>query len=171
MAETLQQYLDRLAGYIEDKDPLSIQAQTAAKLNRLTTELSEQQLLFRPAAEKWAVIEILAHLAEDEVAASWRYRQMIERDGAVLAGLDQELWARVGDYRRWKSKEAVELFRLMRQANLRMLRSLSPAQWERSGEHAERGRLTARDLARHMAAHDINHIRQIERILALQATS
>jgi NADPH:quinone reductase-like Zn-dependent oxidoreductase len=35
-----------------------------------------------------------------------------------------------------------------------MLESLSPEQWKRSGDHAERGRLTVVDLARHMAAHD-----------------
>ena len=32
-------------------------------------------------------------------------------------------------------------------------------------EHAQR-RMTVGDLARHMAAHDVNHILQIERILA-----
>lgn len=33
------------------------------------------------------------------------------------------------------------------------------------GNHAERGRMTIHDLARHMAAHDINHILQIEHLL------
>jgi hypothetical protein len=31
--------------------------------------------------------------------------------------------------------------------------------------HAERGKLTVQDLCRHMAAHDINHIDQIGKIL------
>ncbi len=47
-----------------------------------------------------------------------------------------------------------------------MLGRLSADEWERAGEHAERGRLTVRELARHMAAHDMNHIEQIERLLA-----
>jgi hypothetical protein len=49
-----------------------------------------------------------------------------------------------------------------------MLESLSPEQWKRSGDHAERGGLTVVDLARHMAAHDINHLRQIERLLPIE---
>ena len=37
----------------------------------------------RPAAGQWSVGAILAHLAEDELASSLRYRQMIEQDGAT----------------------------------------------------------------------------------------
>lgn len=165
MSETIEQYRERLAGYVKDKDPLSIQRQTAAQLAVLIAEASEQELTTRPAAEKWSVVEILAHLAEDEIVTSWRYRQMIEADGCSLAGFDQDLWARLGKYRNWNASEALELFRLLRGANLRMLDSLLPAQWQCSGEHAERGRMTVADLARHMAAHDVNHIKQVETLL------
>jgi DinB superfamily len=100
---------------------------------------------------------------------SWRYRQMIEHDGETLQGFDQELWARLGDYQTWDAREALHLFRLLREANLRMLVGLSPQQWERSGNHVERGKITVRDLARHMAAHDINHLKQIEQLLTVEA--
>lgn len=165
MAEPLKEYLQRLAGYIAGDDPLAIQRQTAAKISALIAGLSVHELTFRAEAEKWSIVEILAHLAEDEMATGWRYRQMIERDGVLLSGFDQELWAKLGAYRTWNSDEALALFRLLRNANLRMLHSLSPEQWEHSGDHAERGRLTVADLARHMAAHDVNHLRQIERLL------
>jgi hypothetical protein len=31
--------------------------------------------------------------------------------------------------------------------------------------HAERGRISVRDLARHMAGHDANHVEQIRKLL------
>ena len=34
--------------------------------------------------------EIVGHLLDDEIATGWRYRQMIENDGALLAGFSQE---------------------------------------------------------------------------------
>jgi hypothetical protein len=46
-----------------------------------------------------------------------------------------------------------------------MLRHLSSEEWQRHGMHAERGRMSVQDLARHMAGHDMNHIDQIRRIL------
>ena len=168
MLETAEQYRKRLAGYIEGEDPLSIQRQTPAKLARLIDGVSIQQLGHRPSPDKWSIIEILAHLAEDELATSWRYRQMIEHDGETLHGFDQELWGRLGNYATWGVGEALELFRLLREANLRMLGTLSPEQWECSGNHVERGKLTVRELACHMSAHDINHVTQIERLLAVQ---
>lgn len=104
-------------------------------------------------------------MAEDELVSSWRYRQMVEQDGAILNGFDQDLWAALGKYSQWTVGEALELFRLLREANLRMLNGLSAEQWECSGNHTERGHLTVRTLARHMAAHDINHLKQIEKQL------
>ncbi len=170
MTETDEQYRKRLAGYIEGKDPLRIQRETPAKLARLIDGVSSEHLRRRPAPDKWSVVEILAHLAEDELASSWRYRQMLEHDGETLHGFDQELWAALGNYATWSVREALELFRLLRQANLRMLDTLSPGQWEHSGNHVERGKLTVRELARHMAAHDINHVKQIETLLAVQSS-
>jgi uncharacterized damage-inducible protein DinB len=165
MPETHEQYLLRLGSYIEGQDPIAIQSQTAPNLAQLIAGLSAEQLSVRPSPEKWSATEVLAHMAEDEIATAWRYRQMIERDGGPLSGFDQDLWATLGNYAAWPPHDALELFRLLREANLRMLATLSPEQWERSGQHAERGRLTVRALARHMAAHDINHLRQIETLL------
>jgi hypothetical protein len=104
-------------------------------------------------------------MAEDEIVSHWRYRQMIEFDGAPLASFDQDLWATLGDYSSRNPHESLELFRLMREANLRMLERLTPEQWLRSGMHAERGKITVQDLARHMAGHDRNHIEQIRKNL------
>lgn len=47
----------------------------------------------------------------------------------------------------------------------RFLQQLAPDQWACFGIHTERGRITVRDLAVHMAGHDANHIEQIRRIL------
>ena len=163
--ETAEQYRDRLAGYVRNQDPLAVQREAPARLASLIEGLSTQQLSRRPAPDKWSIVEILAHLAEDELSSSWRYRQMIEHNGVKLLGFDQDEWARLGDYASWNINEALEMFRLLREANLRMFAQLTPEQWERYGIHAERGKITVRELCRHMAAHDMNHIDQVRRIL------
>jgi hypothetical protein len=169
MAESADEYRKRLDGHTEGKDPLRIQAETPARMARMIDGFTDEQIGGRPAPDRWSTLEILAHMAEDEFASSWRYRQMIEHDGVTLQGFDQDLWARLGRYAAWNASEALELFRLLREGNLRVLRSLSSEQWERSGNHVERGRLTVRELARHMAAHDINHIEQIGKLLGVES--
>lgn len=71
----------------------------------------------------------------------------------------------MGDYASRVPHESLDLFRLVRTANLQFLQQLAPDQWESVGIHAERGRITVRELSTHMAGHDTNHIEQIRKIL------
>jgi hypothetical protein len=159
------QYQTRLHSYTEGKNFLAMQEDAIRILAQLIDGVADSQLTRRPAPEKWSVVEIIAHLAEDELATSWRYRQMLESSGCALAGFDQDQWARLGDYAAWSPPEALQMFQLLREANLRMLRRLTEEEWDKFGIHAERGKITVRDLARHMAGHDINHVDQIRAIL------
>ena len=163
---TVNNYQTKLNSYVAGKDPLQMQAETPRLLAGLLNGVPDAKLSQRPLPDKWSVKEIIAHLAEDELVTSWRYRQMIENSGCALASFDQDQWARLGDYGSWKPTEALDMFRLLRDANLRVLRNLPPDEWERFGVHAERGRISVRDLAQHMAGHDRNHVDQIRSILA-----
>jgi uncharacterized damage-inducible protein DinB len=159
-------YQTKLQAHVAGKDPIAMQSETPRLIAALIKGVTDAKLAQRPRSDKWAVTEIIAHLAEDELVTSWRYRQMIENSGCALPSFDQDQWARLGDYRSWKAADALDMFRLLREANLRMLERLSNNEWERFGVHAERGRISVRDLARHMAGHDMNHVDQIRSILS-----
>ena len=159
-------YLARIRELAPAKDPLAAQAQAPVLLAEIIATVLAERLTLRPAPNKWSIGEILAHLAEDEIATAWRYRQMVENSGTVLAGFDQDLWANLGNYSARNPRDSLVLFRLLRDSNLGFLRALSPEQWDCFGIHAERGRITVRDLAIHMAGHDANHIQQIQTILS-----
>jgi hypothetical protein len=159
------EYLLRIRRHAVGVNPLEAQAQTPDVLAELIGEVSDAQLAERPGPDKWSIGEILAHLAEDEIATAWRYRQMVEHSGIELAGFNQDLWAKIGNYGRRAPRESLELFKLLRSVNLEFLNGLSAEQWSCFGIHAERGRITVEDLAAHMAGHDANHVEQIRRIL------
>lgn len=160
------EYLARIREQAAGKDPLAAQAESPALIAELIANVPADQLTHRPAPGKWSVAEILAHLAEDEIASAWRYRQMVEHSGLDLAGFDQDLWASLGNYSVRDPQDSLTLYRLLRETNLHFLRALTPEQWDSFGMHAERGRLTVRELASHMVGHDTNHIRQIQNILS-----
>ena len=144
---------------------LARQREAPGRLAQLIANAPQEALRQEPAPGKWSVVAILAHLAEDELSSSWRYRQMLENSGVALTSFDQEEWARRGEYAFWDTHEALEMFRLLREANVRLLAGLSVEEWQRCGVHAERGRFTVAELAFHMTEHDANHIEQIRRIL------
>jgi hypothetical protein len=165
MQETAQQYIGRILGHVEGQDAIKLQRGTAAKLNKLTRGLTPKQLRWQPAPGKWSIAEIVAHLADVEIVASWRMRSIIGADGISIQPFDQDVWASTFEYNKREPKQSLEVFRVLRENNLAMLRALPPEAWERHGMHLERGRETIAHLTRMFAGHDTNHVLQIEQIL------
>jgi len=64
------------------------------------------------------------------------------------------------------ARKSVEHFRAFREANLDLLKSLTPEQWKHHGMHSARGREAIEHIVRIYAGHDLNHLQQIERILS-----
>lgn len=166
MKETVQQYIQRINGYVEGKQPLAVQAATAKKLDRLIKGVSTRKLRKRPASDKWSVSEILAHLADAEIVGSFRMRLILGAPGTPIAAFDQDAWVMSGHYEKRDPRESLDLFRALREANLALLKSLTSKQWKHYGMHAERGQETIEHIVRMFAGHDINHLQQAERILA-----
>jgi hypothetical protein len=165
MNETPQQYTQRILGYVEGKQPLEVQASTPGKLERLIKGLSVTKLRERPAADRWSVSEIVAHLADAEIVTGFRMRLILGAPGAPIAAYDQNSWVTSGHYEKRDPLKSVEQFRVLREANLALLESLTPEQWKHYGMHSERGQETMELIVRMAAGHDINHLQQIERIL------
>ena len=166
MSETPQQYTQRILGYVEGKQPLAVQAATAKKLDRLIKGVSTAKLRKRPAPEKWSVSEIVAHLADGEIVGAFRMRLILGSPGAHIVAYDQDQWVTSGHYDKRDPRESVEQFRVLREANLALLKSLKPEQWKDYGVHSERGQESIEQIVRMFAGHDINHLQQIEKILA-----
>jgi len=166
MKETVQQYVQRVTSYVEGKRPLTVQAATAKKLDRLIKGVPTAKLLKRPAPDKWSVGEILAHLADAEIVGGFRMRLILGAPGTPIAAFDQDAWVTSGHYAKRDPHKSVEQFRVIREANLALLKSLAPEQWKHYGMHSERGQESIEDLVLRFAGHDINHLRQIEGILA-----
>jgi len=165
MPETAQQYTQRIMANAHGQDPIKVQSATPKKMARLIKGIPPAKLRKRPAPEKWSVAEILAHLADVEIVIGWRMRSILGNPGTPVQAYDQNAWVIAGHYEKRDPKKSVELQRTMREANLALLKSLSPEQWKHFGQHAERGQESIEHIVLMVAGHDINHISQIERIL------
>jgi uncharacterized damage-inducible protein DinB len=164
MAETAQQYIQRILGNLDGQEPLKVQQSTAKKLASLIKPLSKKQLTQRPAPDKWSIAEILAHLADAEVAGSWRMRLIVGNNGVPIQAFDQDAWADAFAYAKRDPAKSLEAFRALRENNLRMLKGLREDLWENYGMHEERGKETISHIVRMFAGHDLNHVKQVEEI-------
>ena len=166
MSETARQYVQRITAHVKGKQPLSVQATTAKRLDRLIKGVPASRLRKRPAADKWSINEIVAHLGDAEIVVGFRMRLILGAPGAPIAACDQDSWVTSGHYEKRDSRRSVEQFRIVREANLALLKSLTPEQWKHYGIHSERGQETIVHIVRMMAGHDINHLQQIEQIMS-----
>lgn len=171
MTETPQQYTARIMSKVNSEEPLKIQAATPRKIERLLKSASVAKLRKRPAPGKWSVAEIVAHLADAEIVVGWRVRSILGAPGTPIQAFDQDAWAAAGHYEQRNPKGSLAQLRATREANLALYKSLSPEQWKHYGMHSERGQESIEHIARMMAGHDVNHLQQIERILAPKKTA
>jgi hypothetical protein len=165
MPETAQEYTQRLLSYAADKEPLRLQQAAPKKLAALLKGKSSKQLMRRPGPDKWSVAEIVAHLADAELAISWRLRQVLANNAIPIQAYDQDLWAKTFNYAKRNPRQSLANFTSLREANMALLKSVSRKLWENYGVHQERGNESVNHVVRMVAGHDLNHLQQIGKIL------
>ena len=78
--------------------------------------LPDKVLRYKPAPDKWCILEILGHLADIEIVYAYRLRQMLADKKPVIAPMDQDDWARNLGYMETPPAELVALYGLNRHA-------------------------------------------------------
>jgi hypothetical protein len=169
--ETAQQYTKRILSHSEGQDALKIQAATPKKLERLIKGVSPAKLRKKPAPEKWSIAEIIAHLADVEIVVGWRMRSILGAPGSDVQAYDQDAWNASLHYDKRDPRKDLIQQRIIREANLALLKTLAPDQWKHFGMHSERGQESIEHIVKMIAGHDLNHIQQIEQILAPKKTT
>jgi hypothetical protein len=127
--------------------------------------LSDRVLGYKPAPDKWCILEILAHLADIEIVYGYRMRQMLADKEPVIAPIDQDDWATNLRYIERPAAESLDLYRAGRLANIRLLRQVGLANLDKGAFHPERQRkVTVREIMEMLLGHGPNHLAQIERL-------
>ena len=137
---------------------------TRVVLRALVDGVEDARLRRRPTPGEWAIIEVVAHLADTEERALGRVRRMVAEEDPELAPFDQEALA---EQRRYIDLELEgELARLeeLRRQQLALLDGLDGWGWERTGRHGQHGRMSVELYETHVAAEEVDHLAQIARL-------
>ena len=150
--------------YLGSRDPLVVLDETPKRIRELTTALGSDGLSHSYAPGKWTVCQILTHLAQVEMIFGTRLRQALTMKDYVVQPFDQDQWMA----REPLPESAVVIDALcnMRQWNLKLFHSLSPAEQARTFLHPEQGTISVRWLIEVLAGHDLNHLAQLEIVAA-----
>lgn len=162
-------YTRRLLSLLGDRDPLEVQRELVPWLRAAVEGLDDATLRRPEAPGKWSVLAVVRHLADSELVYRYRMRLIVAQPGVAVPAYDQDAWATGLRYDEDSVEDALAELEALRGADLAWLAGLDDEELERSGVHAERGPESVRHIVRLLAAHDLVHRRQIERIKAAVA--
>lgn len=136
----------------------------------LLLSLPPAETEWRPAPDKWNLLEVVCHLRDEEVE-DFRTRTQfcLELPKKVTEGLfpppfDPTKWVTERKYAEDNYVMAVAAFLNERTASIDWLRSLDNPDWERGYVHKEAGLMKAEYFLTNWLAHDYLHLQQILRL-------
>ncbi len=139
-------------------------AEKSPKLTAVAVSgLPDKTLRYKPAPDKWCILEILGHLADVEIVFGHRIRQMLADPKSTITPMDQDAWARNLGYLETPPAEMIALYGVNRHANLQILRRLKASDLEKSAFHPELKReWRLAEIVEKLDTHSAKHLEQIE---------
>jgi uncharacterized damage-inducible protein DinB len=141
-------------------DAQAVIAETPVRLGRVLERVTAEEAEVRPAVGKWNLREVMAHLADCEIAWSWRLRIAYEKERAEMQPFDQDPWAKM--YGQYSMEMAKATFFALRAWNVALVEGLSEADKRKAIVHPERGEETLWTIVQIMAGHDLHHLKSLE---------
>lgn len=137
---------------------------TPGILRGLMAELTDDDARWKPAADRFSIAEVLAHLAHSE---SHCYRMRLDRFMTETRPAFEPDDARMylDLYRNADPEEVFDRFEEQREANVEYLRGLPTEAGGRVALHREAGQITLNQMLHEWALHDLGHIRQIAELV------
>ena len=109
------------------------------RLRSAVTGLSREQMISRPIAGRWSVLEVVCHLVDTDANIAHRIKRILSEDRPVFDRVQPDLMQAALAYHERDVEEELTLFDLGRRQIGRIL-AASPAEaWERTGVVGDRG--------------------------------
>jgi hypothetical protein len=136
----------------------------AGAIERLAQDVSAEQARWKPAPDRWSVLEVVNHLYDEE-REDFRARLdiLLHRPEQPFAPIDPPRWANERKYNERDLGESLEKFLREREASLTWLKGLNTPNWEHAIAHPS-GRISAGDMLASWVAHDLLHVRQLAKL-------
>jgi len=154
------EYAPSFSGYVghvtEDEIIPVLRSQPDA-LDVLLARVAPDRETYRYAEGKWSIREIVGHLIDGERVFGYRALCIARGESQNLPGFDENEYMLSAPYDGIDLEDLLSEFRLVRLANLAMLRNLDEAAWMRSGT-ANDSPISVRAIAFIMAGHLRHHM-------------
>jgi len=137
---------------------------TPGILRGLMAELTEEDVRWKPAPDRFSVGEVLAHLSHSE---GYCYRARLDRfmteENPEFESDDAQFHLDL--YRNADPEDSFDHFEEQRETNVEFLRDLPGNAGARKAVHRKVGPITLEQMLHEWALHDLGHVRQIAELV------
>lgn len=128
----------------------------------MLTGISDEDVRWKPAPDKWCLLEVLCHLVDEEREDfRARVRHALLKPDEALPPIDPQGWVQERKYISRDYTDTLNIFLEERRSSVAWLQSLVSPSWENAYQHPKLGPLSAELFLANWLAHDYLHIRQI----------
>jgi uncharacterized damage-inducible protein DinB len=135
-----------------------------AMLREAVEGLTEEELRYKPAPDKWSIHQILIHVTDSEILSTHRLKKVLAEEEPLLISFNQNAWANDLGYDLLDREQHLLLFQLLRSSMQPILDHLTSEQSELVGVYADAGRFTFKQLLEYRVQHVRDHLAQIQRV-------
>ena len=137
---------------------------TPTILRGLMSELNAEDVRWKPAADRFSVGEVIAHLSHSENYCYWtRVNRFMNEANPEFETDDAQFHLEL--YANADPEDSFDHFEEQRETNLEYLRSLPKGSGARTAVHQKVGPITLEQMLNEWAMHDLGHIRQIAELV------
>jgi hypothetical protein len=136
-------------------------ARTPANLRAAIGGLSEAQLdtPYRPGG--WTVRQVVHHVPDSHLNSYVRFKLALTEDEPTIKPYAEDRWAELADTQATPVEVSLTLLESLHDRWMRLLRSLSPAEWQRAFRHPVLGAMTLEKTLALYAWHGRHHVAHI----------
>ncbi|MEW6467555.1 MAG: DinB family protein [Bacteroidota bacterium] len=140
-------------------------AQNRDVFSALFTGVTAHQVSWKPAADKWSLLEVLCHLYDEEREDfRARLKHTLETPNEPLPKIDPQGWVKERGYASRDFGKTLYLFLHERDESVKWLKGLENPSWANAYQHPKFGPMSAEMFLANWLAHDYLHFRQITRL-------
>ena len=148
-----QSYIAR----VTEEEILPVLRAQLDEIDVLLNGVAPERESYRYAEGKWSIREVVGHLIDAERVFGYRAFSIARGEQNSLPGFDEKEYMLAAPYDRISLEDLLSEMRLVRQANMAMLRNLDEEAWMRIGT-ANDNQVSVRALAFIMAGHVRHHM-------------
>src|SRR4029453_3276088 len=119
--ENARAYVAAVLDLLGNRDPLDVLRAPPAALRESANPVRREKNRGPEGPGKWGIRDVLQHLADSELVWAYRVRVVLAQERPPLSGYDQDLWSERLGYAQSDPRAAVDGFKFLRRANLRLL--------------------------------------------------